>query len=153
MFVLEGFFEVADEELLDSLDSLLFEYVVPDHFVDSGDDGGSVIHTGVSLLQPASLALFGFGHALVGVFPIALVACKGVLIHFQNLLVGLVVFDPDVLDDLLDDRLFLLLGAATLFLLVFVDTGEEELVVGMGDKLVDNLLDLSVDGVVQFVHL
>ena len=47
----------------------------------------------------------------------------------------------------------MLLGAAALFLLVLVDAGKEELVVGVGDKLVDDFLDLGVDGVVQFIHL
>ena len=151
----EGFLEVADEEFLHSLHSLFFEDVLPDHFADSGGDGGPVVHSGVSLLQPAaaSLAPLGLGHALVRIFPLTLVASKGVLVHLQNLFIRLVVLDPDIFDDLLDHRLFMLLGAAALFLLVFVDAGEEELVVGVGDKLVDDFLDLGVDGVVQFIHL
>ena len=153
VFVPEGFFEVANEEFLDSLDSLFFEDVLPNHFVDSSGDGGSIVKGSVSLLEPASFALLGLGHALVGVFAITLVGRKGVLIHFQNLLVGLIVFDPDILDDLLDDRFFPLFGAVALFLLVFIDTGEEELVVGVGYKLVDYLLDLGMDCVVQFIHL
>ena len=63
----EGFLEVADEEFLHSLHSLIFEDVLPDHFADSGGDGGPLVHSGISLLQsaPASLALLGLGHALV----------------------------------------------------------------------------------------